>query len=231
MKNILIAGGTKGIGLEVVNQLVQHAALTVIARSVEGEPGMENIRYIQADLSQPLPENFTLPEVLDGLIYCPGSINLKPFHRLNAEDFMADMQVNFLGAVRLIQAALPALKKSSGASVVLFSTVAVGLGMPFHASIAAAKGAVEGLTRSLAAELAPAIRVNCIAPSLTNTPLAEKLLSTPERAEAGAKRHPLQRVGTAAEIAGMACFLLSAEAAWMTGQVIHLDGGMSAVRV
>jgi len=132
-----------------------------------------------------------------------------------------------MGAVRIIRQLLPNLKKSESPSIVLFSTVAVSIGMPFHASIAAAKGSVEGLTKALAAELAPKIRVNCIAPSLTETPLSQKLVNTPEKIEGGAKRHPLQRIGQTNDIAQMACFLLSGSASWMTGQIIHVDGGMS----
>ena len=181
MKNILIAGGTKGIGLELVKQLKDTTKLFTIARSNEDTSSDPPITYLQADLSVSVPDIPTLPVVLNGLVYCPGSINLKPFHRLTEADFLADWQVNFMGAVRLIQLAMPMLKRAPSASIVLFSTVAVGTGMPFHASIAAAKGAIEGLTRSLAAELAPGIRVNCIAPSLTDTPLAAKLLSSAEK--------------------------------------------------
>jgi NAD(P)-dependent dehydrogenase (short-subunit alcohol dehydrogenase family) len=171
-----------------------------------------------------------LPERLDGLAYCPGSIRLQPFHRLEDQDFLADFELNLLGAVRAIRAALPALKKAENASVVLFSTVAVTTGMPMHASIAAAKGAVEGLTRSLAAELAPGIRVNAVAPSLTDTPLAGNLLRTDRQRAAAADRHPLQRIGRADEIAATAQFLLSDDAAWMSGQILHTDGGMSSLR-
>ena len=136
-----------------------------------------------------------------------------------------------MGAVKIIQQLLPALKKAEAPSVVFFSTVAVQTGMPFHASIAAAKGAVEGLARSLAAELAPKIRVNCIAPSLVQTSLAEKLVNTPEKIEAGGKRHALQRIGQPNDIAAMAEFLLSDKAGWITGQVLHIDGGMSTLKI
>lgn len=172
------------------------------------------------------------PEVIDGLVYAPGSINLKPFNRLSIEDFENDFEVNVLGAVKTIQKLLPNLKKSESASVVLFSSVAAKLGMPFHASISASKSAVEGLMKSLAAELsAQKIRVNAIAPSLTDTNLAATLLSTPEKREASGKRHPLQRLGTADEIAKMVEFLLSENSSWITGQIIGIDGGMSKIKL
>jgi NAD(P)-dependent dehydrogenase (short-subunit alcohol dehydrogenase family) len=164
-------------------------------------------------------------------VYCPGSINLKPFHRFSIDEFKNDFEINLLGAVKTIQAALPALKKANGSSVVLFSTVASQLGMPFHASVASAKSAVEGLAKSLAAEYATnGIRVNVVAPSLTDTPLAEKLLSSPEKREASDKRHPLGRVGNPEDIAATVAFLLSEKTAWVTGQILHVDGGMGALK-
>jgi NAD(P)-dependent dehydrogenase (short-subunit alcohol dehydrogenase family) len=176
------------------------------------------------------PAPLELPPVLDGLVYFPGSITLKPFRRLSAEDFLTDYGINCLGAVSAIQSALPALKAAPAASIVLFSTVAVAQGLPFHASIAAAKGAVEGLARSLAAELAPKIRVNVIAPSLTDTPLASPLLNTDVKREAAAKRHPLQRVGDPEHTAKLAAWLLSDDSAFLTGQTLRPDGGLSSVR-
>jgi 3-oxoacyl-[acyl-carrier protein] reductase len=169
---------------------------------------------------------------MHGLVYCPGSIKLRPFERVPTEDFRSDFELNVLGAVHALQATIKRLKKAEGgASVVLFSTVAAAVGMSFHTSIATAKAAVEGLTRALAAEYAASgLRVNCLAPSLTDTPLAAALLNTPEKAEAGAKRHPLQRVGRASDLADMAAFLLSDQATFITGQVLAIDGGMGKLK-
>ena len=231
MKNYLVIGASSGIGKALANQLiVEH--YKVYGTYYKNIPVPEgSVSYHPINVMDAALDFSFLPEKLDGLIYCPGTINLKPFHRFTETDFLNDWQINVMGAIKTIQTALPKLKLSGNASIILFSTVAVAVGMPFHASIAAAKGAVEGLTRSLAAELAPVIRVNCIAPSLTNTPLAEKLLSTPEKTEASEKRHPLQSIGQPADIAAMAAFLLSDNAKFITGQIIHIDGGMSGVRV
>ena len=167
----------------------------------------------------------------DGLVYFPGTINLKPFHRLTEKDFMNDYQVNSLGAVAFVQAYLPNLKNSESPAIVFISTVAVAVGMPFHSSISMAKGAIEGLTKALAAELAPGIRVNCVAPSLTDTPLGEKFINTPEKLEASQKRNPLRKVGSASDIAGAIQFLLSNNSNWVTGQIIAVDGGMNNLKL
>jgi NAD(P)-dependent dehydrogenase (short-subunit alcohol dehydrogenase family) len=223
-KNIVVVGGNSGIGKAVASQLQQNGA-TIFSYSRTGE-GTASI-----DFATDFEELPGLPEIIDGVVYCPGTINLKPFHRISIADFKQEMEVNFYGAIRLLQACLKGLKKSSSPSVVLYSTVAVQTGMGFHAGIASAKGAVEGLTRSLAAEWAPSkIRVNAIAPSLTETPLASALLSTPEKKEASDKRHPLGRVGKPEDIAEATVFLLSEKSSWMTGQILHLDGGMSHLK-
>ena len=172
-----------------------------------------------------------LPEAIDGVVYCPGSINLLPFHRIKLDAFRADFELQVMGAIKIIQTILPHLKKSISASIVFFSTVAVQSGFNFHTQVAASKGAIEGLTRSLAAELAPKIRVNAIAPSLTDTPLASKLLGSDEKKQANAERHPLKKIGTSENMAEVVEFLLSEKSQWMSGQIMAIDGGISTLRV
>ena len=231
MKNILIIGAGKGIGLNVA-QLLKAENLYTISRNSTPELDHLETQFSEIDITKDDLSTLALPEQLHGLVYCPGSINLRPFNRLSEEDFLADFHQNFLGAVKIIQKCLPALKKSGGASIVLFSTVAAKVGMPFHTSIAASKGALESFARSLAAEVAGAkIRVNVIAPSLSDTALAAQLLSTEEKREASAKRHPLQRIGSTDDSAQMVEFLLSDKSSWMTGQVIGIDGGLGNIKI
>ncbi|RZK47266.1 MAG: SDR family oxidoreductase [Pedobacter sp.] len=230
MKNYLVIGGSGGIGLSIV-KLLQQRGESVIATYNENNPGDldPGIVFHHYDVLDPSAKIDFLPDELHGLAYCPGSINLKPFSRISPEEFIKDYQLQVIGAVKVIQSSIPALKAGHG-SVVLFSTVAVQVGLPFHSLVSASKGAIEGLVRSLSAELAPTIRVNCIAPSLIDTPLSATLLNTEQKREANAQRHPLKRIGTADDIANMAGFLLSENSGWVTGQVFHVDGGMSAIK-
>lgn len=223
MKTILIIGGSHGISAALAQQL-ETEGHNVLTANRSGSGSSAQIFDATSTTSLELPDS------IDGLVYAPGSITLKPFHRLNYEDILQEFDLNTLGAVHCIQQALPALKKAPSASIVLFSTVAVQTGLPFHSSIAMAKGAIEGLTRSLAAELAPKIRVNAIAPSLTDTPLAENLLNSDVKREASSKRHPLKTIGKAEDIADLAAFLLSDASNFITGQIIKADGGISSVR-
>ncbi len=231
-KQILVVGGSSGIGLATVGNLSAGGAQVYNLSRKAGASMPAGILHRNYDLLDENPniEGF-LPDKLDGLVYSVGSINLKPFNRVSADDLLNDFRINVAGAVKMIQLALPALKRSGNASVVLVSTVAASVGMSFHASIAASKGAINGLTLSLAAEFAPIrIRVNAVAPSLTDTPLAAALLNSPERREASAVRHPLGRVGTSEDISAAICFLLSDQSSWVTGQIIGVDGGLGHLR-
>jgi NAD(P)-dependent dehydrogenase (short-subunit alcohol dehydrogenase family) len=229
-KSIFIVGASSGIGLALAQSLQQQGATLYTAGRTQPE-GIQSTHFVW-DVTQPVGELLAgLPDVLHGLVYCPGTINLKPFQRLDVAAYQADLQINVLGAVAAIHAAYQPLKKSKAASVVLFSTVAAKLGMGMHSSVAVSKSAIEGLTKSLAAEFAPYnIRVNAVAPSLTDTPMAQFLLGDEAKRDAGAKRHPLNRVGTPQDIAGMAAYLLSDQATWITGQIIGVDGGMGSLK-
>jgi NAD(P)-dependent dehydrogenase (short-subunit alcohol dehydrogenase family) len=234
MSTYLIIGASSGIGKKLAEQSA-FAGHQVIATYYKNKPdsGSASIDFHYLNV---LDENITLdflPDSLDGLVYCPGSTNLRPFERIKPSDFAVDFDLQVTGAIKIIQAALPKLKKSENASIVLFLflTVAVQTGFTFHTQVSASKGAIEGLTRALAAEFAPKIRVNCIAPSLTDTPLAAPLLNTDQKREANALRHPLKKTGTPGNIADMAEFLLSAKGSWITGQIFNVDGGMSSLKV
>lgn len=231
MANYLIIGASSGIGKTLALQLAE-AGHRVFGTYCKNEPTAMHslISYHPVNvLDETLTFDF-LPDPLDGMVYCPGSINLRPFERIKPADFMADYNLQVVGAIKTIQAIAPKLKNSEQASIVFFSTVAVQTGLPFHTQVAASKGAIEGLTKALAAEYAPKIRVNGVAPSLTDTPLAAGLINTEQKKEANALRHPLKRIGTTEDIANMVAFLLSDKASWITGQIMHVDGGMSAIK-
>ncbi len=236
-KHIII--GTSGIGGALGRRLAASgASLHLISRegsrlaSLAAELGAS---HAVADVMQPGELEAAIAQagpVIDGLAYCVGSITLKPAGRISEAEVLADFQLNALGAFRTVKAALPALKASAqgSSSVLLFSTVAVQQGFASHASVAMAKGAVEGLTRALAAELAPKVRVNAIAPSLTDTPLARFMTGNAQTAAAVAALHPLPRLGTPDDAAALGALLLSEEAGWITGQIIGVDGGRSTLR-
>ena len=230
MKNILLIGGSYGIGLAIAKELQFDCKLFIASRTME-EVGILNCTHIPFDATTDTLDKSVLPEVIDGLIYCPGSINLRPFKGIKPETFESDLQINFIGMVKVIQSVLPQLTASQQASIVLFSSVAAQMGMPFHTSVAASKGAIEGFAKALAAEYAPKIRVNVIAPSLTDTPLADKFLNNDVKKEKSAERHPLKRFGKSEDMAHMAQFLISEKSSWITGQIFHIDGGMSTLLV
>jgi len=232
MKNILIIGGSSGIGASLAKKFANDPNYQVIATFNQGNiPTSENIKTFNFDVLSDTLDLSVLPGAIDGVVYCPGSINLLPFHRIKPDAFRADFELQVMGAIKIIQTILPHLKKSLSASIVFFSTVAVQSGFNFHTQVAASKGAIEGLTRSLAAELAPKIRFNAIAPSLPDTPLASKLLGTYEKKQANAERHPLKKIGTSENLAEVVEFLLSEKSQWMSGQVMAIDGGISTLRV
>lgn len=226
MKEILVIGGSSGIGKAVVEKLLANRD---VVHATYNQNPVNEVNYHHLDVTSDEYDLDFVPEELHGLVYCPGSINLKPFHRIKPEEFVADLQLQTIGAIRIIQQVLLNLKAGKG-SVVMFSTVAVQQGFNFHSQVAVSKGAIEGLTRSLAAEFAPTIRVNCIAPSLTDTPLAGRLLNSEQKKEANAERHPLKRIGTSLDIANAVAYLLSDESSWVTGQILKIDGGMSSIK-
>jgi NAD(P)-dependent dehydrogenase (short-subunit alcohol dehydrogenase family) len=230
MKNILLIGGSYGIGYEIAKELQNDHTIFIASRTNENLSNLK-VTHIPFDAATDVFDSSKLPDCIDGLVYCPGTINLRPFRGLKLETFESDMQLNFFSMVKVIQSILPQLTASDQSSIVLFSSVAASTGMPFHTSVAAAKGAIEGFAKALAAEYAPKIRVNVIAPSLTDTPLADKFLNNDEKREKSALRHPLKRVGTTQDIAQMASFLLDDKSSWISGQVYNVDGGMSTLLV
>jgi len=230
MKNYVVIGGTSGIGQALVELLSRDNQVWYTGRNPQ-EPQNPNCHAIALDVTQEDLDFSWLPDTVHGIAYCVGAIALKPFHRIKPQEFVDDFQKQSLGAVKTLQAAFNSLKNAENASVVLFSTVAVQTGFPFHTLVSSSKGAIEGLTRALAAEWAPKVRVNAIAPSITQTPLAGSLLNSPEKIEANASRHPLKKIGQPHDIAKLAQFLLSEDSSWITGQIHHIDGGISNIKV
>ena len=226
-KNILLIGGSSGIGLSLINQISQDHNVYVACRSNNSLP--ENVNYINYDVLNDELDSSLFPETIDSFIYLPGSINLRPFKSLSIESFKEDLEINLIGLIKSLKSVLKNLTASNSASIVLFSTVAVQRGMPFHSSVSSSKGAIEGLAKSLAAELSPKIRVNVIAPSLVNTPLANRFLNNDIKIEKSANRHPLKRIGSASDIANLIDYLISDKSSWITGQIIAVDGGLSTI--
>ena len=227
MKKILVIGGSKGIGKAIIASLIEKNNIINLSRTA---PSLthENLTHYNCNiLSDELPQL----DAVDTLIYCPGSINLKPISRLKLDDFRADFEINVVGAVKAIQQYLPLLKRGNTPSILLFSTVASKLGMPYHASVAAAKSGVEGLVKSLGAELAPTIRVNAIAPTVTDTDLASKLLRNERMIESITERHPLKKFLNPAEVADMATFLTSESASSISGQIFQMDCGIVSFKL
>ena len=227
MKTIIIVGGSKGIGKAIIEKLISNYLIINLSRS---KPHIEhqNLKHYNCDV---LSDELPAIERADGLIYCPGSINLKPFKRLSLDDFRTDFEINVIGAVRSIQAYAPALVQSENGSIVLFSTVATAMGMPFHASVSTAKSAVEGLMKSVAADLAPKVRVNAIAPTITQTDLAAKLLRNERMIENTIQRHPLKKFLDPSEVAAMAEYLISNGSKSVSGQVFKLDCGIVSLKI
>lgn len=230
-KNFLVIGGSSGIGAAIVSQLTAQGHHVWASYHNHTQNNTDSVTYFPwnvLDEDAPFP---SMTESLHGLVYCPGNIVLKPVSRVGSQEMIDDYRLQVVGAIKAIQQALPALKRSGSASIVLFSTVAVQTGFPFHSIVSASKGAIEGLVRALAAELAPTIRVNGIAPSITNTGLAGTLLNSPEKKEAHAQRHPLKKFGEPNDVASVANFLLNETSGWISGQIIGVDGGMSTLKV
>jgi len=222
MRHILIIGGTKGIGKAIIDLLIEENKITCMSRNVS-DFNHENYNHIQLDATL---DDFPDLEKIDSLVYCPGSINLKPISTLSIEDFRNDFELNVIGAVKSIKKYLPLLKKGENPSILLFSTVATKLGMPYHASVSASKSAIDGIVKTLGAELAPKIRINAIAPTITNTELASKILRNEKVLENMIERHPLKKILSASEVAKMAKFLISEDGSSISGQIINMDAGI-----
>jgi NAD(P)-dependent dehydrogenase (short-subunit alcohol dehydrogenase family) len=230
MKNYVVIGGSSGIGESIVSLLEKTDAKIFATYNTHPKSNTNQTTYHHLDVADSDFDLSNLPDEIHGLVYCPGTINLKPFKRFKDEDFIEDYKIQVLGAIRIIRLLLPKFISTHPASIVLFSTVAVQQGFTFHSQVASSKGAIEGLTRALSAEFAPKIRVNAIAPSLTNTNLVGRILNTPEKIEIQGSRNPMKRVGKPDDIAEAAVYLLSDKSSWVTGQILHIDGGYSTIK-
>lgn len=228
--NLVIIGASHGIGQAIAEQHLSDGGTVHAYSRTRGEwPETSGLNYQAFDVLGQDLDSASLPENIHGFVFCPGSIDLGPLRGVKPEKMREHFELNVVSAVKCMQAVLPGLKRATG-SAVFFSTVAVAQGMPMHTVVSAAKGALEALTRTWAAELSPDVRVNCIAPALTDTPLASRLLSSDARREAMAEMYPLKRYGRAGDIASAANFLLSKSSTWITGQVLSVDGGLSTLR-
>jgi NAD(P)-dependent dehydrogenase (short-subunit alcohol dehydrogenase family) len=228
MKNILLIGGSYGIGSSLAQILAENNQVIIASRS-KPENDLNNVKHITFDASNDEIDLNQLPEKIDGFVYFPGSINLRPFKGLSIDSFKQDLEINVISLIKVLKSIFPKLNTSDNPSLVFLSTVAVSQGMPFHSSVATAKGAIEGLAKSLAAEYAPKMRVNVIAPSIVDTPLANRFLNNETKVQKSAEKHPLNRVGNKEDIAEMISFLLSDKSSWMTGQILNVDGGLSTI--
>ena len=221
-------GGSYGIGLPLVKILNKEFNVHVACRTKD-QLQSENVNFIKFDALNDEFDNSLIPDDIHGFVYLPGSINLRPFKGLSVEAFKQDLEINLISLIKVLKTVMPKLVAADNSSIVLMSTVAVQRGMPFHSSVSASKGAIEGLTKSLAAEYAPKIRVNAVAPSIVDTPLANRFLNNDLKIEKSAQKHPMKRVGNSADIAETINFLLSEKSSWMTGQIIGVDGGTSTL--
>jgi NAD(P)-dependent dehydrogenase (short-subunit alcohol dehydrogenase family) len=229
MKNIVIVGGSSGIGLELV-KLFEHNNWNVIATYFTNPvEDREFVRYVHFNSLTQLLDSNDFPDCIDGLIYCPGVIKLRQFHRTTTDQFLEDYKIQVLGAINSIQVLLPHLKKSEQASIVLFSSIAASRGFKYHSLVSSSKGAIEGLSKTLAAEFAPIIRVNVIAPSITDTPLAQNFLNSEIKRDFHRKMNPLNKFGSPSDISELAFYLLSEKSSFITGQIFHIDGGISTI--
>jgi len=229
MKNILVIGGSTGIGQSLVESISnEYNVFSTYYQNTRNN--FANVKYQKFDVLNDNIEDIRLPDIIDGLVYCPGSIVLKPFHRISEDEIIDDLRLNVTGFLKILKSIRHKMSKSEQASIILFSSVAANCGFPFHTQVSVSKGAIESLTRTLAAELSPKIRVNAIAPSITKTPLSSSLLDSDIKLNNTSQRHPLKSIGDVNDISSFAKHLLSQDSKWITGQIFNIDGGISSIR-